>query len=116
MVPNSLKKKNSSTIVDALIDTFCYLGNSASHITLVCLFRTPSPPKQSTFSVGLDIACVFPWLAFAFLCGSRALFTKPASTYFSKFFFKTGSHDNIHTFKNYFTTMFSVFNNKQYPN
>ena len=30
--------------------------------------------------------------------------------------FKIGSHDTIHTFKNYFTTVFSVFSNKQYPN
>ena len=28
---------------------------------------------------------------------------------------KTGSHDTIHTFKNYFTTMFSIFSNKRYP-
>ena len=51
-----------------------------------------------------------------FLCGSRALFTGPASTDFSKFFFKTGSHGTIHTFKNYFAIVFSVFNNKCYPN
>ena len=30
-----------------------------------------------------------------------------------KFFFKTESHGTIHTFKNYFTTVFSVFNNKR---
>ena len=40
--------------------------------------------------------------------GSRALFTGPASTFFSKIFFKTGSHDTIHTFKNYIPTVFSV--------
>lgn len=45
-----------------------------------------------------------------FLCGSRALFTGPASTDFSKFFFKIGSHGTIHTFKNYFSTVFSIFN------
>ena len=51
-----------------------------------------------------------------FLCGSHALFTRPASTDFSKFFFKTGSHGTIHTFKNNFAIVFSVFNNKRYPN
>ena len=35
---------------------------------------------------------------------------------FNKFFFKIESHGTIHTFKNYFTTIFSVFSNKKYPN
>ena len=48
-----------------------------------------------------------------FFCGSRALFTRPASTDFNKCFFKTESYCNIHTFKIYFiTVLFSVFNNK----
>ena len=51
-----------------------------------------------------------------FFCGSRALFTGPISTNFSKFFFKIGSHSTINTFKNYFVTVFLVFNNKRYPN
>ena len=50
------------------------------------------------------------------MCGSHALFTGPASTFFNKFFFKIGSHGTIHTFKSYFVTVFSVFNNKRYPN
>ena len=51
-----------------------------------------------------------------FLCGSCTLFTRPASIDFSKFFFKTGSHGTIHIFKNYFAIVFSIFNNKRYPN
>ena len=51
-----------------------------------------------------------------FLCGFHALFTRPASTDFSKFFFKMGSHGTIHTFKNNFAIMFSVFSNKQFSN
>ena len=51
-----------------------------------------------------------------FLCESYALFIEPISTDFSKFFFKTRSHYTIHTFKNYFITMFSVLSNKRYPN
>ena len=35
---------------------------------------------------------------------------------FSKINFKTGSHNIIHTFKNYFAIVFSVFSNKQFPN
>ena len=48
--------------------------------------------------------------------GSRALFIGPASTEFSKKTFKTGFHSTIHTFKNYSVIVFSVFNNKWYPN
>ena len=48
--------------------------------------------------------------------GSRALFTGPISNFFNKSNFKTGSHDTIHKFKNYFTTVFLVFINKRYPN
>ena len=36
--------------------------------------------------------------------------------YLAKKNFKTGSHDTIHIFKNYFATVFSVFSNKRYPN
>ena len=36
--------------------------------------------------------------------------------FFYKNNFKIGSHDTIHTFKNYFTTVFSVLSNKWYPN
>ena len=36
------------------------------------------------------------------------VFTGPISMKFSKFYFKTGSHDTIHIFKNYFATVFSA--------
>ena len=36
----------------------------------------------------------------------------PQVPLFSNFFFKTESHGTIHIFKNYFTVIFSVFNNK----
>ena len=32
------------------------------------------------------------------------------------FFCKIGSHSTIYTFKNYFTTVFSIFSNKRYQN
>ena len=44
-----------------------------------------------------------------FFDGSHALFTRLATTDFSKFYFETGSHSIIHTFKNYFVIVFSVF-------
>ena len=50
-----------------------------------------------------------------FLCGFRALFINSVSIDFNKFFFKIGFHSTIHTFKNYFVTVFLIFNNKLYP-
>ena len=52
------------------------------------------------------------------ISGSRALFTGPTNTFFSKIFIKTGFYDTIHTFKNYFVTVFLIFNfsNKSYLN
>ena len=44
-----------------------------------------------------------------FFCGFHALFRRLANNFFSKNNFKIRSYDIIHTFKNYFTTMFSVF-------
>ena len=41
--------------------------------------------------------------------GSRALFMGLTSTLLKKKNFKNGSHSIIHTFKNYFTTVFSIF-------
>ena len=51
----------------------------------------------------------------------HALFTDPQISFFINFFIKSGSHSTIHLFKNYFATVFSVFNfqfqqNKFYPN
>jgi len=49
-----------------------------------------------------------------FFYGSHALFTGLTSTEKHKSNFKIGSHSTIHTFKNYFVTVFSIFNNKRY--
>ena len=44
----------------------------------------------------------------------RALFTDPQISLFSNFFFKNGPYGIIHTFKNYFATVFFSF--QQYQN
>ena len=44
-------------------------------------------------------------VSFLWVC---ALFTGPTSMEKYKFYFKTGIHSTIHTFKNYFTIMFST--------
>ena len=49
------------------------------------------------------------WLFHGEQC-TRALFMDPQIPLFSNFFIKNESHDIIHTFKNYFTIAFSVFN------
>ena len=44
-----------------------------------------------------------------FFSGSRALFMGTASIFFNKNNYKTRSHGTIHTLKNYFITVFSIF-------
>ena len=55
------------------------------------------------------------------ISGSVYCSWNPQISHFSNFFIKNGSYDTIHTFKNYFATMFSVLifnfnNNKFNPN
>ena len=69
-----------------------------SNAHLVCVWNT-----QKT--------CVpaFSWWVPCTVYGTRKYF-------FQKNDFKTRSHGTIHTFKNYFVTVFSIFSNKWYPN
>ena len=48
------------------------------------------------------------WIFYSKQC-ICALFTDPQIPLFSNFFIKNGSHSTIHTFKNYFAIVFSVF-------
>ena len=59
--------------------------------------------------------CVSPFFFLARICwlfhGKQCifiLFTDSQILIFNNFFIKNGSHDTIHTFKNYFVTVFSV--------
>ena len=56
----------------------------------------------------INNSCNF-WL-FSYEQCIHALFTDSQTSLFNHFFIKNGSHGTIHTFKNYFATMFSVFN------
>ena len=47
------------------------------------------------------------------LSGFRALFTDPQIFFFNKINIKNESHGTIHTFKNYFATVFLVFSFQQ---
>ena len=78
------------------------------------------PPTSGTVHVRYMNSSRNFWPVFCEQC-IRALFTDPQISFFIKFFIKNGSHSTIHTFKNYFATVFSVFSfqfqqNKFYPN
>ena len=49
-------------------------------------------------------------LLFQFSVGPMYCSWDPQTSLFSNFFIKNGSYGTIYTFKNYFTTVFSVFN------
>ena len=57
--------------------------------------------------IALKIGCVW---CLHFFPRSYALFMGPANMKKKKSIFKTGSHDTIYIFKNYFVTVFSVIN------
>ena len=73
-------------------------------------------------------ASAFQWFFFfftlrgtfqCFLMNSVYYLWNPQTSFFNKIFIKNRSYGTIHTFKNYFTIMFSVFNfqqNKRYSN
>ena len=46
----------------------------------------------------------------ALFSGSRALFLGLTTSFFNKIFIKNRFHGTIHIFKNYFTTVFLIFN------
>ena len=85
-------------------------GFTVQELHLVCC--------ASTFLVTLFFFFFFQrvWIATALfmhvdsLCKRQsALFTGPTTTLFKKKNIKNGYHGTIHSFKNYFATMFSVF-------
>ena len=72
----------------------------------------------SIFFFFFSAAMVDPFFCEQCTC---ALFMDPQTPLFINFFIKNWSYSTIHTFKNYFITVFSVFNfqfqqNKFYPN
>ena len=97
-----LIKKCSYTIflIKKCVTFLFYLGAVWIHSTFMfCAFSFP-------FFFFL-LSRIF-WLFFREQC-IRALFTVPQISLFSNFFIKNESHDTIHSFKNYFATVFSVF-------
>ena len=72
----------------------------------------PSQNSQLNFILTVCTKCAFEYYFFFRLClhflGSHVLFTEFANMKYGKCNFKTGSHDTIHIFKNYFVTVFLV--------
>ena len=82
--------------------------------------RPPSTPASAFFFFFFFFLkrSTFMWL-YAFLVGTVHCSRDSQFFFFDKTFIKNRSHDTIYTFKNYFVTIFSVFNfqqNMQYPN
>ena len=82
---------------DPLSQLFCPFG---SNLISVCVFQAHS---FLFFYPAVVVDQVFHEQCI------RALFMDPQTSLFSNFFIKNGSHGTIYTFKNYFTTVFSVF-------
>ena len=56
------------------------------------------------------VAAMFDFFhPFQHISGSRVLFRDPQTSLFNNFFIKNRSHGTIHTFKNYFATVFFSF-------
>ena len=69
-------------------------------------------PKTFTLSERLDSASSVSVVRLS-VFWRHALFTRPASTFFQENNFKTRFYGTIHIFKNYFATVFLVFNFQQ---
>ena len=82
---------------DPLSQLFCPFG---SNLIGVCVFQAHS---FLFFNPAVVVDQVFHEQC------TRALFMDPQTSLFNNFFIKNGSHGTIYTFKNYFTTVFSVF-------
>ena len=83
-----------------------HMNIAASGSCVLCM--GPTPLSMSTHC-----------LVMALLVGPVYCSRDPQISLFSNFFIKNESHDTIHTFKNYFVTVFSVFSfsiNKFNPN
>jgi len=86
-----------------------------------CIWEESGSREPMTLKIGYPFGyrlsrvcvCIFLfkyvlWL-WCFSSRSHALYTGPTNIFFSKIFIKSESHGTIHTFKNYFTIVFSVF-------
>ena len=92
--------------------------------TIFLILKKKSLVQAKSLSIRLDIRlrhCISRFIFFIFFLRSqfsrdyalfsrsRTLFTRPQTSFFNKTFIKNGSHDTIHTFKNYFATVFLIF-------
>ena len=76
----------------------------------------PDMQNERTLSVWLDSGHVQRFCMSHVFCGSYVLFMRPIGTFFQKTNLKWDPMILFTHLKNYFITIFSVFNNKQYLN
>ena len=93
-------------------------NNTVIVIVLVWIALITAASAFPQFFFFFSATMVDPFFCEQCIC---ALFTDPTNSTFYQLFIKNGSHSTIHTFKNYFATVFSVFSfqfqqNKFYPN
>ena len=101
--------------------SFQLLGNKFEELPSKLVWRNPTFRWRldSAFMSCVCVFCIFffflePWLL-TFLCkqctpmGPVHCSRDPQTSLLSNFFIKNESHGTIHTFKNYFTTVFLVF-------
>ena len=86
--------------------SLCLDSRFINHVcVLFFFFFSRVLEKRGYCSLNSNHKC---WLFCSKQCIS-VLFMDPQIPLFSNFFIKNGSHGTIYTFKNYFTTVFSVF-------
>ena len=91
------------------LDYFLFIYRKQTSIALkqrdrICLNNMKCQFRYSVFSSTFAFV-----LSHVFFSGSRALFMGLTCTFFSQNNFKIRFYGTIHTFKNYFVTMFSAF-------
>ena len=106
---NSSKNKLNSEII------FIFHSNPNAHLVSVWIHVHVHVFSSSAFSAFFFLIFFIFVLAvvvdqFSHEQCTRILFMDPQISLFNNFFIKNWSHSTIHTFKNYFATIFSVFN------
>ena len=92
-------------------------SESNEEIKILVLYFTKKKKKKNQYLVSIWMLLkFFWWCVWPFFVSPVHCSRDPQVINLCKFFFKIGFHDTIHTFKNYFVTIFLVFSNKRYLN
>ena len=97
----------------------CYISNIAKETFILmniakCIIITSIILYKCIIS--LQYMSLWFFIFFIFIAKDICSIYVSQTSFFSNFFIKNMSHDTIYIFKNYFVTIFSVFNFQLYPN